>query len=145
MSGVSYLGSDVGGFTSINGPMPELYLRWVEFAVFSPMMRTHSADRPEPTNQAYSSFLTGLRDFIHLRSRMIPYTYTVSYLNTTKGWPMARPACAFDIDPRKLANVNDAYLWGKDIYVAPVLSSASSRSITFPEGEWIDLNDLSKV
>ena len=145
MSGVCYLGSDVGGFTSINGPMPELYLRWVEFAVFSPMMRTHSADRPEPTNQEYSSVLPGIRDFINLRYRMLPYTYTLSYLNTTKGWPMARPACAFDIDPRKLANVNDAYLWGKDIYVAPVLSSASSRSITFPEGEWIDLNDLSKV
>ncbi|MDE6255112.1 MAG: starch-binding protein [Muribaculaceae bacterium] len=145
MSGVSYIGSDVGGFTSINGPMAELYLRWVEFAVFSPMMRTHSQDRPEPTNQEYSSVFPRVRDFINLRYRMLPYTYTLSYLNTTKGWPLARPACAFDADPRNLANVKDAYLWGKDLYVAPVLSSATSRSITFPDGEWLDMNDLSKT
>lgn len=144
MSGVSYLGSDVGGFTS-SGTMPELYLRWVEFAALSPMMRTHSADRPEPTNREYASVLPEVKNFINLRYRMLPYTYTLSYLNTTKGWPMARPACAYDTDPRKLANVNDAYLWGKDIYVAPVLSSSTSRSITFPEGEWIDFNDLTKI
>ncbi|MDE7413010.1 MAG: starch-binding protein [Muribaculaceae bacterium] len=145
MSGVSYIGSDVGGFTSYYGPMPELYLRWVEFAVFSPMMRTHSADRPEPTNREYADVLPKVRDFINLRYRFLPYTYTLSYLNTTKGWPLARPACAYDRNPARLANVNDAYLWGKDLYVAPMLGSGRSRSISFPDGEWMDMNDFSKI
>ncbi|MDE6717700.1 MAG: DUF5110 domain-containing protein, partial [Muribaculaceae bacterium] len=144
MSGVSYLGSDVGGFTA-ESTNPELYLRWVEFATFSPMMRTHSANNPEPTQAAYRDILPSVRDFINLRYRFLPYTYTLSYLNSSEGLPIARPACAFDSDPRKLADCNDAYLWGKELYIAPVISSSTSRKITFPEGEWVDMNDLSRV
>ncbi len=147
MAGVSYTGSDVGGFACFQDGYtnPSLYLRWVEFAALSPMMRTHSKFYPEPTNSVYSSILPDVRKFINLRYQMLPYTYTLSYLNTTKGWPMARPACAFDADPRKLANSADSYLWGKDIFVAPVVNSSNSRSITFPDGEWVDFNDLNRV
>lgn len=144
MSGVSYLGSDVGGFTA-QSTNPTLYLRWVEFAVFSPMMRTHSPYKPEPTQPEYSGVLPDVKKFINLRYKFLPYTYTLSYLNTTQGLPMARPACALDADPTVLADCKDAYLWGKDLYVAPVLADQTSRSITFPDGQWIDLNDYSKT
>ena len=144
MSGISYLNGDTGGFTATS-TNPELYLRWIEFAVFSPQMRTHGQYKPEPVNDEYSRVLSDVRKFINLRYRFLPYNYTLSYLNSSAGLPMARPACAFDSDPSRLIDCRDAYLWGKDIFVAPVISNTNSRSITFPDGEWVDFNDMSKV
>lgn len=143
MSGVAYMGSDVGGFTSM-GTYPELYLRWVQFAVFSPMMRTHSADQPEPYLPCYSSVFEDVRDFMNLRYRYLPYTYTLCYENAVEGTPLARPSNFHDVEGGN-ANSIDTYLWGKDIFVAPVVSGGTSRNITFPEGEWVDLNDYSAV
>lgn len=144
MAGVSYIGSDVGGFADTGGGSPELYLRWVEFAALSPMLRTHSAQTPEPTDSRWASVFNDVKKFINLRYRLLPYTYTLSYLNTVNGWPMARPANAFDSDASVLGSSKDSYLWGKDIFVAPVVSDGTSRQITFPEGEWIDFNDFSR-
>lgn len=138
MSGVSYIGSDIGGFTS-TGTNPSLYLRWVEFGALSPMLRTHSPDRPEPTNSEYDDIRDNVRNYINLRYRLLPYTYTLSYENSAFGYPMARPACAYDNYKPTLAESKDSYLWGRDIFVAPVVENTSSRSITFPEGEWLDL------
>lgn len=145
MSGVAYMGSDVGGFTSNYGTDPQLYLRWVEFATFSPMMRTHSPDRPEPYLNEYSGVLNDVRRYIHMRYSYLPYTYTLAYENATKGTPLARPINFHSAAGTTAADCHDEYLWGKDILVAPVLGNTSSRRITFPEGRWVDLNDLSRV
>lgn len=142
MCGVSYIGSDIGGFAASNDyTNADLYLRWVEFGALSPMLRTHSATKPEPTWNEYSKVLNHVRDYIRLRYRLLPYTYTLSYENSAFGYPMARPACAFDEDKSTLTSDNNySYLWGRDIFVAPVVKeNATSRSITFPEGEWLDL------
>ncbi|WP_302320160.1 glycoside hydrolase family 31 protein, partial [uncultured Duncaniella sp.] len=141
MSGMGYLGSDIGGFTS-TGTNPNLYLRWVQLGVFYPMMRTHSADQPEPYNSCYSSVVDKVREFIRLRYSYLPYTYTLSYKNTRYGSPIARPISFMDPDNASIANCMDEYLWGPDILVAPVVSeNATSRNITFPKGGWADLND----
>lgn len=146
MSGIGYMGSDVGGF-SASSTDPELYLRWVEMAVFSPMLRTHSPHMPEPYLDCYAGVLPSVRDFINLRYRYLPYTYTLAWENATKGTPLARPLNFHDSKSEKssIADSRDQYLWGRDIMVAPVITSSSSRSITFPQGEWVDLNDLSNV
>lgn len=140
MSGIGYLGSDIGGFRS-NGTDPNLYLRWVELGVFYPMMRTHSATQPEPFNGCYSGVVNDVKNFIRMRYSYLPYTYTLSYWNTVKGTPIARPANFADTDKSVLADCRDEYLWGDHILVAPVVSSSNSRSITFPEGRWLDLNN----
>lgn len=147
MAGVSYIGSDVGGFAANNDyNNPELYLRWCQFAALSPMFRTHSATRPEPTDERYSGILNDVKRFINLRYRLLPYTYTLSYENSVEGKPMARPACAFDEEKGVVASSNDSYLWGRDIFVAPVVNQGqTSRSITFPEGEWLDLNRVTDL
>lgn len=146
MSGCSFIGSDVGGFAANGGfeTNDKLYLRWIEFGALSPMLRTHSAVRPEPTNNDYNSIRNSVRDYINLRYRLLPYTYTLAYENAAFGYPMARPACAFDENMYTLgANGNtDSYLWGRDVYVAPVINQdATSRKIKFPEGNWLDLYD----
>lgn len=145
MSGVGYLGSDIGGFCNSDNESDDLYLRWVQLGVFYPVMRTHAIEslNPEPYNRR--NILDKVRDAINLRYTYIPYAYTRAYLNTRYGSPMARPANFADEDKSKLANCKDAYLWGPDIFVAPVVNSSNSRNITFPEGDWLDMKDFSTI
>lgn len=144
MSGVGYMGSDVGGFVA-SGTDANLYLRWVQMATLSPMMRTHSTVQPEPTNSCYSSVFESVRDFINMRYSYLPYTYTLAWENATKGTPLARPVNFHSTEASELNDCIDQYLWGRDILVAPVLSYATSRQISFPKGEWVDLNDMKSV
>ena len=99
MSGVSYLGSDIGGFSADNiGTNADLYRRWVQLGVFYPSMRTHSATEPEVWRDAYKSVRDDVRDAINLRYAYLPYTYSQSYAYTRFGTPMARPANFNDRD-----------------------------------------------
>ncbi|MDE5773156.1 MAG: starch-binding protein [Muribaculaceae bacterium] len=144
MSGVSYLGSDIGGFTAY-GTDADLYRRWVQLGVFYPSMRTHSSVSPEVWQPAYSGVLDDVRKAINLRYAYLPYTYTQSYNYTVNGTPIARPANFNDSDKSILNNEIGAYLWGPDVYVAPVLDDGTTKNITFPEGDWLDMNDFKKV
>ncbi len=146
MSGIGYLGSDVGGFTA-NHTDSNLYLRWIQMAVFSPMMRTHSTYNPEPYLDCYKDILPMVRDYLNLRYSYLPYTYTLAWENATKGTPLARPVNFHDMQalPASPAGCSNQYLWGKDILVAPVVTNANSRSIVFPQGNWVDLNDMNKI
>ena len=151
MSGVAYMGSDISGFaTEYDGHTDSwLYLRWIQFATFSPMFRTHSTYKPEPYHSEYSDVFEHVRRFINMRYSYLPYTYSLTWENATKGTPLARPVNFHDkegIAPSP-ANCTDSYLWGRDIFVAPILDFATghSREITFPQGDWVDLNDMSKT
>lgn len=145
MSGVGYLGSDIGGFCDSNNNSDDLYLRWVQLGVFYPVMRTHAIESLNPEPYYRPNILDKVRDAINLRYAYIPYTYTRAYLNTRYGSPMARPANFADEDKSVLVNCKDAYLWGPDIFVAPVVNSSTSRNITFPEGDWLDMKDFSTI
>ena len=140
MSGVAYMGSDVGGFAA-TGTDAELYLRWVQFAAFSPMLRTHSPLLPEPYNECYANVLPQVSRYIHMRYRYLPYNYTLAYENATAGTPLARPVNFYGDATGLLDNCIDEYLWGKDLLVAPVMTTDAARNITFPDGEWVDMNN----
>ena len=148
MSGVAYMGSDVGGFNADGvGTDPELYLRWVEMATFSPMMRTHSPERPEPYLPEYADVLPDVRRFINLRYSYLPYTYTLAWENATKGTPLARPLNFHDSMEAlpSPSGCTDQYLWGRDLMVAPMVTPGKSRHIVFPQGRWVDLNATANV
>lgn len=148
MSGIGYLGSDVSGFAVDNNYTDAgLYIRWIEMATFSPIMRTHSTYLPEPYHDCYSEILPAIRKYINLRYSYLPYTYTLAWENTTKGTPLARPTNFHEIGNSSTPdNLHDQYLWGRDILVAPVVNANTfRRNITFPDGEWVDLDNLSKV
>ena len=144
MSGVSFLGSDIGGFISL-GTDPDLYRRWVQLGVFYPSMRTHSTDRPEVWRPEYQGVLSDVRDAINLRYAYLPYTYSQAYSYARYGTPIARPANFADRDKASLRDCVGAYLWGPDILVAPVVDNSSVKRITFPEGDWLDMNDFTTV
>ena len=147
LSGLGYMSNDVGGFAvEKDRPYdPELYVRWLQAGTFSPVLRTHAQDRPEPYH--YPAQEAIIKKFIRMRYEWLPYNYTLAYENATHGYPLMRHLNfkADNID-ESLAAVSDEYLWGDDVLVAPVMKAgARSRKVAFPEGTWIDWNNPRKI
>ena len=121
--------------------MPELYVRWLEAGLFTPVFRTHAQQFAEPFN--YPQYHSLLVQIVRERYRWLPYNYSLAWENATKGWPLARPL-DFGIDgDGRYDNVPYEYLWGNDLLIAPVVEEgAVQRRVVFPAGsEWIDFND----
>ena len=142
LSGVGYMGNDLGGF-SASDMNEQLYIRWMEFGAFVPVMRAHSTNSPEPYNYSRQDIL---KKYINMRYQMLPYNYSLAYQYTATGTPLARPVNFYSPREISLTDVQDEYLWGRDLLVAPVMQEdATSRSIVFPEGRWVDFNNPSAV
>ncbi len=140
VSGVPFVGADVGGF--VGSPSAELYTRWLQAAALTPFFRTHaeinSRDR-EPWSYG-EDFERINRATIELRYRLLPYLYTLFAAEETTGMPPLRPLW-FD-HPGDVAGyqIDDEYLVGRDLLVAPVVHEGrTARDVYFPAGaEWID-------
>lgn len=143
LSGLGYMGSDVGGFAvDPKHPVdPELYVRWLQMGTFTPMLRTHAQNRPEPYHYPKQQDVT--LKYIKMRYEWLPYNYTLAYENAVKGYPLARPLNFHGENPgKKYAGIADEYLWGDNVLVAPVMKKgAVSRKVVFPKGEWISWNN----
>ena len=143
ISGLVYQNSDIGGYAR-NPTTPELYTRWMEFGVFSPIARAHGAG--EMTNgQPTEPWRFGpeaeavCRHMIRLRYRLLPYIYSMAHEACVSGLPLARPLVMMYPDDARFADECTAYLWGDALLVAPVLGAGeSSRQVAFPRGDWVD-------
>lgn len=145
MSGLAYMSSDLGGF-AVDPEHPrdeELYVRWVQMGAFTPSMRTHAQQQPEPYHYPDSEDI--LKKYIRMRYEWLPYNYTLAYENASKGWPLARPLNFNGENPDpKYAGVEDEYMWGNEVLIAPVMEQgARQRKVVFPAGEWINFNNPS--
>ncbi len=141
LSGLGYMSSDLGGFAvdEASPYMPELYVRWVELGLFSPVFRTHAQQYAEP--YLYPQHEDILLNIVKERYRWLPYNYTLAYLNATEGAPLVRPL-DFDNEGRgEYDAVSDEYMWGPAVLVAPVMTGGTvSRSVIFPKGgDWVDM------
>lgn len=143
LSGLGYMSSDVGGFAvdPAHPYDPELYVRWLQMGAFTPMLRTHAQNKPEPYH--YPNEEKIIKKFIKERYRWLPYNYTLSYENSTTGLPLARPINFHSEAGSVNANNQDEYLWGSEVLIAPVLKQgARSRRVEFPAGaRWINWNN----
>lgn len=147
LDGVGYMHSDAGGFTGGGEKRkdPELYSRWLEFAAFTPIMRTHADATNYAPEPIFWDDTTRLRvtKYIKLRYQLLTYNYTLAYKNTITGRPLVLPLNYFDTDNKRLANINDEYLWGEQLLVAPVIVKGQTvKKVLFPKGEWIGFNDF---
>ena len=148
LSGLGYMSHDVGGFAvdPANKRDGELYIRWLQLGLFSPMLRTHSTYQAEPYN--YKEFGDLTLRIIKDRYKWLPYNYTLAFDNAWNGLPMVRPLGMYEDDMNfaRYDHINDQYLWGRDVMVAPVMQQgAVSREITFPHGTWVDINHPEKA
>lgn len=147
LSGLGYMSHDVGGFAvdDEHARQPELYVRWLQTGLFTPMLRTHAQKFAEPYN--YPEYEDILRDLIRARYTWLPYNYTLAYENHMAGRPFVRPLDFNSNAKGAYDNITDQYLWGNDVMVAPVMTpGATSRAIVFPAGsKWYDYSDASVV
>ena len=143
--GNAYHHSDIGGYTSLFGNVrtPELLMRWTEMAAFTPVMRTHEGNRPRDNLQIDQSpeVLAHFARFTRIWCHLAPYLRAVSDLAATRGLPVQRPLFLhFPDDPNCYA-VQDQYLYGPDLLVAPVQRpSVTDWPVYLPAGaEWTHL------
>jgi alpha-glucosidase len=139
VSGQPFVGADVGGFQGDTDA--ELFLRWMQYGALTPFCRSHS--EIGNVDQYVWSFGPVVQDLaraaIRLRYRLLPYLYTCFLQAAETGAPVQRPL-VFDhqYDPL-VAEIDDEYLLGRDLLVAPVLApGTTSRQVYLPEGLWYD-------
>ena len=125
LSGVAFVGSDIGGFSGI--PSGPLYLRWLELGILSPFARTHSV-RWVPAREPWcfdAATSTQVGRLIALRYRLLPYLYTVAATSSATGWPFLRPLAFGLADPDdEIATCEDALMVGDDLLFAQLVEEA---------------------
>ncbi|WP_270090195.1 glycoside hydrolase family 31 protein [Sphingobacterium sp. SYP-B4668] len=137
VSGLSFCGTDIGGFTG--EPDGELFTRWMQFGVFSPFMRVHSAgdtrDR-EPWSFGEDWELIN-RKFIELRYKLLPYIYSVFWEQHKYGLPILRPLAMLEQHIPKNLQREEEFAFGDKILVSPVLNPGQQEKIVYlPAGYW---------
>jgi alpha-glucosidase len=142
LSGMSFTGSDIGGFAE--QPGSELYIRWIQLGVFHPLCRTHSSGHhgdQEPWS--FDEEATNIsRKFIELRYTLLPYLYTAFYKYTTEGIPVIKSLVYYDQDDYLTHFRNDEFIFGDHILVCPILEpNSKGRRMYIPRGEWYNFWD----
>ena len=140
ISGQPFIGADIGGF--IGHPSGELFARWLQLGVFTPLMRAHSVineKNKEPWE--YGDLYTAInRETINLRYRLLPYIYTAMAEASASGIPAMRPLVFEFPEEARFAETADEFMFGPDLLVAPVVAEGDlKRSVDFPQGTWYDL------
>ncbi|MDN5216799.1 glycoside hydrolase family 31 protein [Fulvivirgaceae bacterium BMA12] len=137
ISGISFVGSDIGGFTQdSNG---ELFARWIQLGVFSPLFRTHSAgDTMDQEPWSYGEECEDIvRKFINLRYQLLPYIYTTFWQCSIHGMPMLRPLVFIEQNHKETHHRQDEFCFGDHLLVCPVSEpGVKGRKLYLPEGGW---------
>ena len=145
MSGFGLHCSDIGGYTTLFHLKrdAELLERWLEFAAFTPVMRTHEGNRPETNVQLYDTpeLLAFAARMTALHDALLPYLRRCVEQNAQQGLPVMRPLF-FEAPQEETAWDHRlySYLLGDELLVAPVVEpGADTRRLWLPEGEWVHL------
>ena len=140
MEGMPWVSHDTGGFQST--PTPELYTRWIEEAVFIPIMRAHGThDSPRWPGAFGDNGLQAMTKAIELRYRLIPYLYTLADITYRTGLPPMHPLFLEFPDDRATWSLNDEWMLGERVLAAPVLATGGERKVYLSAGEWFDGNN----
>lgn len=130
-------GSGKGEVTKKN--YTELYIRWFQFGVFCPTFRTHGTRKNNEVWSYGEEAEKILVEYLRLRYRLMPYIYSLAFWTEQTGAPFMR-ALWMDFSDRKCARIEDEFMFGPAILVAPVTEQgAVSREVYLPEGaKWYD-------
>jgi len=144
-NGDAFWGSDIGGFCG-PVPTPELYIRWAQWGLLSPLSRFHGTSCPREPWHFGETAVEVVRHYAKLRYRLIPYLKACAEEAYATGVPILRHLHLEYPNEPGTEWIDDQYLLGPDLLVAPVFAAgATQRAVYFPSGEWIDFDDASKV
>ena len=144
--GYGWWSHDIGGHTR-GVRDDELATRWVQFGVFSPIMRLHSANNPFIRKEPWvfpPEHRAAMDDALRFRHRMVPYLHTMNH-RAAAGVPLVRPM--YHLEPRRQEayEVPNQYAFGSELLVAPVTTPRDAASLRgrvkvwLPEGLWTDI------
>jgi alpha-glucosidase (family GH31 glycosyl hydrolase) len=144
--GYTWWSHDIGGHM-LGVRSDELAVRWIQFGVFSPIMRLHSSaspfNRKEPWS--YRSMTEHIMIYyLRLRHRLLPYLYTMNYRCHTEGEPLIQPMYYHNPDCNQAYNVKNQYYFGSELIVSPITKKGNetillgSSQVWIPEGTYID-------
>jgi alpha-D-xyloside xylohydrolase len=135
LSGFTYWSHDVGGF--VRAPSADLYRRWLPFGALTSHTRCHGAPPREPW--AFDeAFVEDFRRAVELKYSLMPYIYAQALQSSAHGWPMLRALfLEYPDDPTSWL-IEDEYLFGSDLLVAPMIEAGNDRQVYLPPGSWID-------
>jgi alpha-glucosidase len=144
--GYAYWSHDIGGHMP-GAVDPELYTRWVQFGVFSPILRTHTTKNPDSERRIWAypePYSSILRSSFQLRYALQPYIYTEARKTYDTGVAFLRPLYYEWPDANEAYTSKNEYVFGDQMLVAPVVAPADKTSglatehVWLPAGEWIE-------
>ncbi len=138
LSGFPFWSHDVGGY--FGTPEPEVYIRWLQFGMLSPLVRFHGTSAREPWAFG-ETVVEQYRKYAALRYSLMEYLYSEAKKCAQDCTPMLRALVLdFPNDPAA-ETVDDEYLLGRNLLVAPVFSTDPSRKVYLPAGTaWLHLH-----
>jgi alpha-glucosidase (family GH31 glycosyl hydrolase) len=135
---------DIGGHM-FKDDTPELYLRWVQFGVFSPIFRLHSTNKAALDRRPWSKperIFQATRTAMQLRHALIPYIYSMAWRAHQTGVSLVTPMYYENPSEASAYEAKDQYYFGSELVVAPILGPAdlqtglASRRVWLPAGKW---------
>lgn len=140
LSGIPFMAHDLGGYMparkGINDNEAEVFVRGTQLACFSPVMQFHGTakppyDFPRPIMKIY-------RFYSRLRYILLPYLKEQTEISCRTGLPLVRHLYLEYPDDSNVLDIEDQYMFGEKILVAPIFDSSTTREIYLPEGKWQD-------
>lgn len=135
LSGFSFWSHDMGGF--VTKSPDDLYRRWLPFGFLSSHTRAHGAPPTEPWLIS-ESFTKAFRQSAEMKYKLMPYVYAQAKDCSERGLPMVRALLVEFPDDPGAWFVEDEYMFGSQILVAPMLETGKNRTVYLPRGKWID-------
>ncbi len=137
---------DIGGHCA-GMEEPELYARWVQLGVFSPIMRLHSTNNPfhdrRPWGNGDEAFRV-TRDALQLRHALIPYLYSMAWRMTQSSLPLVTPMYYGHPEAEEAYHCHTQFWFGSELIAAPFVSprnadtNLSRHTAWLPDGDWFD-------
>ncbi len=135
LSGFTFWSHDIGGF--VKRTPEDLYRRWLPFGMLTSHSRTHGAPPKEPW-EYNESFNDAFRLADDMKYKLMPYIYAQAKYSSEHGLPMVRALFVEFPEDAGSWNVDDEYLFGADMLVAPMFENGTGRDVYLPKGKWID-------
>jgi alpha-D-xyloside xylohydrolase len=138
LSGVPFWSNDTGGYEpSVGNLTPELFIRWTQMAMFQSHIRFNGAPPRWPWSFGDRS-VENYRKYGKLRYRLMPYLYSHAYNATKTGLPIMRAMVLEFQDDPSTHNLQDQYMFGDALLVAPVYKPVNIRNVYLPAGTWYE-------
>ena len=138
LSGFPYWGSDIGGY--FGTPDRECFIRWTQYAAFTPCMELHGLGERDPWDMDEES-LENYKFYTGLHTRLFPYVYPLAIEASRRGTPIMRAMMLHYGGDRLVHELECAatqYMFGEDILVAPIFFEGRRREVYLPAGDWVD-------